>query len=442
MPFTCSLLLIFTVVRFRDMANVTFKLRTPRGTSPQIIYLVYRFGQNDKLAYSTGLKVSPQHWNEKKMRARDVVECLDKDTINNRLNELQNVTERFLTSIKAGTGILSKDSLKAFLDSYTNPATSSLNKFHTFITDYLKQNETRVNPKTGKIICYKVCREHARTYQYLQDFETSRRKGRKLEFEDINLDFYSDFTDYLQKLGLSVNTIGHKIQTLKAWLNEATDRGINHNQQYKSSRFKAITEDTDSIYLSNTELMQIYNCPLENVRLDRVRDLFLMGAFTGLRFSDFTAINESNIKEQVIKIEQQKTGKPVVIPLHPIILNIWNKYAGKLPPVISNQKFNQYIKEVCKLAGISTSEQKNQTRGGMRYRETFSKYELVGSHTARRSFATNLYLSGFPAMSIMQITGHKTETAFKKYIKVTAEQHADLLRKHWQETGEFLRVAK
>ena len=84
------------------------------------------------------------------------------------------------------------------------------------------------------------------------------------------------------------------------------------------------------------------------------------------------------------------------------------------------------------LAGIDSIEQKSITKGGMRLKKSYKKYELVSSHTARRSFATNLYLSGFPTLSIMQITGHRTETAFMKYIKVTANQHASLLRKHWQ----------
>ena len=163
-----------------------------------------------------------------------------------------------------------------------------------------------------------------------------------------------------------------------------------------------------------------------------MRDLFLIGAYTGLRFSDFTSITADNIRFNTLHIEQQKTGKPVSIPMHPIVLNIWKKYGGQLPKVISNQKFNDYLKEVCKLAGIDSIEQKSITKGGMRLKKSYKKYELVSSHTARRSFATNLYLSGFPTLSIMQITGHRTETAFMKYIKVTANQHASLLRKHWQ----------
>ena len=188
--------------------------------------------------------------------------------------------------------------------------------------------------------------------------------------------------------------------------------------------------------------MKIYETDCKSERLNRVRDLFLIGAFTGLRFSDFTSITKDNILSSTIHIEQHKTGGKVAIPLHRVVLEIWRKYGEKLPQPISNQKFNNYIKEVCKLAGIDEMEQKNITRGGMRVRQTYKKYELVTSHTARRSFATNLYLSGFPAISIMQITGHRTEKAFMAYIRVTPEQHAELLREHWIKNNQYMKIAK
>ena len=416
------------------MANITFKLRTQKNANPQMIYLVYRFGRNDKLAYSTGLKILPAHWNKEKMHVRNVYKAPEKDTINNRLSELSHATENYIIQLRAKGRSISKEELRAFLDNYTNNLfPESRNTFHGFVSAYLERNKIRVNPKTGKIISYKTKKEHERTYELMKAFEQQENKGVKLGFEDITLDFYADFTSYLQRLNLAVNTIGHKIQTLKTWLNEATARGINKNLQYKSHLFRAITEETENIYLQEKELEQLYNFEFGSEKLSRVRDLFLIGAYTGLRFSDFTGITPENIRSNTLYIEQQKTGKTIAVPLHPIFRSIWEKYGQKLPRNISNQKFNQYIKEACRLAGIDTSEQKNMTKGGIRIRQTYQKYELVSSHTARRSFATNLYLSGFPTLSIMQVTGHKTETAFMKYIKVTANQHAKLLRLHWQE---------
>lgn len=424
------------------MANVTFKLRKPKSPTPQIIYLMYRFGRNDKLAFSTDLKVLPIYWNEKKMRIRNVVEVLERDTINNRLNELQAVVEAYIVRQKVKSIKITKESIRAFLLDYVKPQRiNNGNALEGFIEDFIKEAPLKINPTTGKRINPARIYVYKKFDEYLKGFEKS--KGRKYDFEDINLDFYEDFTIYLQGLKLAANTIAKHIKVLKAILNEATEKGINTNTAYKSRRFKSSEEATESIYLSIDELEKLHTLDLStNERLNRVRDLFLMGAFTGLRFSDLTRIKSENIKGDYLEIEQQKTGKPVIIPLHPIVSEIWKIYNGKLPTSISNQKFNEYIKEVCKLAGIVEVEQKNKTVGGMRVQSTYKKYELIGSHTARRSFATNLYLSGFPALSIMQITGHKTEGAFMRYIRVKTKQHADLLRKHWAKTGEFMRIAK
>lgn len=425
------------------MANVTFRLRKPNETTPQMIYLVYRFGRNDKLVYSTGLKILPKFWNSEKMRVRNIVEAVKKEIINNRLNELYQIAERFCLERTAKNEPITKENLKAFLDEQTGVTKPfKEDTFHDFVKAYLIRNKTRINPKTGKKLSYKVQREHERTFAYIVEFEKKRNKGKELDFNDITIDFYTDFTDYLQSLNLSANTIGHKIQTLKTWLNEASFKGLNQNKQYKSQHFRATIEKTDSIYLSVSELEKIYQTDCKIERLNKVKDLFLIGAFTGLRFSDFVSLNSDCIKNNIIHIEQKKTGNRVSIPLHPIVAEIWQKYGQKLPDPISNQKFNDYIKEVCQIAGIDSPEQKHITKGGVRVCQTFKKYELVTSHTARRSFATNLYLSGFPAISIMQITGHRTEKAFMAYIRVTSEQHAELLRTHWIKKGQYLKISK
>jgi integrase len=313
--------------------------------------------------------------------------------------------------------------------------------FHGFVTVFLKENKTRTNPNTGKIISKAVMQEHERTYQQIKEFEEKRNKGIRLNFEDITLKFYTDFTNFLQDKGYTVNTIGHKFQTLKAWLNDATEKNINTNFQYRSKKFKIVSEESQNVYLSENELMQMYNFNDMSDSLIRVRDLFLIGAYTGLRFSDFTSITADNIKDGKLYIEQQKTGKPVTIWLRPIFWEIWNKYDGQLPKVISNTKFNKYLKKACKLAGIDGNEEKKITKGGVRLTDTYKKYELVTSHTARRSFATNLYLDGVPSLTIMEITGHKTETSFKKYIKVSGEQHAGLMQTHFEKKENELKTS-
>lgn len=280
-------------------------------------------------------------------------------------------------------------------------------------------------------------REYARTHYYILEYE--KKRGIKLDFNNINQSFMNDFIAFLQEQNLSTNTIGHKIVCIKALMRSANENDLTSNTKFQF--FKGVSEQSDNIALSEDELdslarFDFSSCP----RLERVRDLFLIGCWTGLRFSDFTSIRKENIAGGMITITQHKTDAPVVIPVHPVFKAIWDKYEGDLPANISNQKFNDYIKEVCRIVGINSRILKSITRGGKKQTTVYEKWQLVSSHTARRSFATNLYKSGFPAVSIMQITGHRTESAFLKYIKVTKEEHAKMLMMHWQKNGNLLKV--
>jgi integrase len=438
------------------MANVHFIIHSRESRTAktyekteQPIYLCYRIGKNDKFIYPVGFKTLAKHWNPKEYRLRNITDITDRDKINNFLNELETVTESFITDLKIEKKALTKNELKTFIQNYLHPPKLNENTLFGFFEIFNNQAENRTNSKTGQRVGYKTKREYQRTFQYLKDY--AKKRNKEIDFQDIDLSFYQDFTEFLQneasvdKKGkarkLSLNTIGHKIQSLKVILNEATEKGVNRNLFYKSQKFKAISEDNDNIYLSESELETLRKHDFsKKPKLEKVRDLFLIGAWTGLRFSDFTRIHQDNIRDNRIYIEQQKTAKPVIIPCHTVFSLMWKKYDGHLPKFISNQKFNDYIKEVCQQAKINEVFHKGITKGGTRVTTKYEKWQLVSSHTARRSFATNMYKSGFPAISIMQITGHKTEKAFLRYIKVTPEDHATLLEMHWKKQNSNLKV--
>jgi integrase len=168
--------------------------------------------------------------------------------------------------------------------------------------------------------------------------------------------------------------------------------------------------------------------------LAKARDLFLIGCWTGLRVSDYTELTKANIWGGFIHVRQTKTKDPVTIPIHPVTQAILEKYDFNLPK-ISQQKLNDYIKKVGEAAGIDELTSTTFTKAGIKQTTTKPKCEWVTTHTGRRSFATNLYLSGFPSLHIMKITGHRTERAFMKYIRVTNEQSAEKLRQHWLSIG-------
>ena len=124
-------------------------------------------------------------------------------------------------------------------------------------------------------------------------------------------------------------------------MSEAVDRNLTSNLQFKNKRFKNVEEVSESIYLTVTEIESIYELDLSNnSRLDKVRDLFIIGCFTGLRFSDLIQLRQENIINDgnLARIRTQKTGEIVVIPLNKHVKQILTKYNGKIPDSISNQK--------------------------------------------------------------------------------------------------------
>jgi len=182
-------------------------------------------------------------------------------------------------------------------------------------------------------------------------------------------------------------------------------------------------------------IQKIYNYDFsKNKRLERTRDLFIVGCYTGLRFSDFSQLTSDNIKSELITVKTQKTGEKVVIPLHWTVKNILAKYsetAKGLPRDLSNQRMNDYLKEIGREVKIDEQIHRTQSKDGLKVSKNVSKWELITTHTARRSFATNLYKSGFPSIAIMKITGHRTEKSFMKYIKISLEENANFLQAHW-----------
>lgn len=420
------------------MANIKFMIRDMEAENEQTIYVSSRFGRNDKLMYATTLKVEPLFWDEKKQRVKNSKYCLNKDDINAALTNIESKINLFITDSASKGNPVTKDDLKNLLDIHFGKKIAAAHDFHSFFEEFIRLCDTRISPhRGGQTIDYKTKREYARTYYYIQEYEKKRKL--RLDFRNINQSFFNDFVAFLQELELSTNTIWHKTVSLKAVMKAANEQELTDNTKYKL--FKNVSEESQAIALSENELDLLAHFDFSHsFRLERTRDLFLIGCWTGLRFSDFTRIREENIKNGMLTIQQQKTNEFVTIPLHPVFLRIWEKYKGVLPSNISNQKFNDNLKDVCREAGLNEHVLKSITKGGKKQTTIYEKWQLVSSHTARRSFATNLYKSGFPSISIMQITGHKTESSFLKYIKVTREEHARMLMMHWQKNGNLLKV--
>ena len=410
------------------MANIKFVVRGTEQDTPSTIYVTSRFGRNEKLMYATPLKAAPVFWDETRQRVKNSKYCPYADEVNAALVAISSKLETFIADSAREGRAVTKDRLKEILDRHFGKGTGRADTLHEFFEAYIAECDTRMNGRRGgQTVTYKTKREYARTYEYLQQFE--KHIGRKLDFPDLDKAVMQSFVAYLQGLNLATNTIAHKIISLKALLREAVERELTDNTRWQG--FRHATEETEAVALDEEELEKIRTCDLSHTpHLAEIRDLFLMECWTGLRFSDIIRLRPEHIQGDFVVIQQQKTNNYVTIPIHPVFREIWDRYGG-IPLTISNQKFNDHIKEVCQLAGINESVLKSITKGGRKITTQYEKWQLVSSHTGRRSFATNLYKSGFPSISIMQITGHKTEAAFLKYIRVTPDEHARLLLKHW-----------
>jgi len=364
-----------------------------------LIYLVYHFDKQ-RFKYSTGQKIAPDEWNQARQRPRK------------GHSELTTLLERISTEISIihrrglnDGATLSKAYFKHELDKFLGKQPSSLTLMN-FYKSY--QEEHRPDCKVFKA-----------GVKILQAYPKAKN------FKDINVAWLNQFTKYLEGKNYSANYIGKQIELLRQVLNEATERGINRNMAYRSNKYKKPSEDTDSIYLTIEELIKIHRADLPK-HLHPVRDLFLIGAFTGLRFSDVKNLSQDKATD-FIRLRQQKTSGEVVIPLHWIVREILERGIPKAPTI---QWMDVALKVVGKQAGINEKVIKTFTKGGKREEKVYEKWQLIGTHTARRSAATNMFLSGIPAISIMKITGHKTESSFMSYIKVSGEQNAINLSSH------------
>ena len=258
--------------------------------------------------------------------------------------------------------------------------------------------------------------------------------------EEVDMDWYRSFIKRSELGGsekekLSKNYIGKIVRHVKSVLRFADEQGQKVNQAYRKREFRVLMEEVNNIYLTEAEIGLIRALDLRNhPSLQITRDLFVVGCYTGLRFSDFSQLSEDDIRlyegARMFEVRSQKTDQRVSIPIHPIVEAIMASRNGHLPPFQSDGVMNRNLKVLGRMAGLSEGVEIERTEGGIRRATLKPKYDIIRTHTARRSFCTNAYLKGLDTLDIMAISGHKTESSFLKYIKVTREQRAKRIASH------------
>ena len=239
------------------------------------------------------------------------------------------------------------------------------------------------------------------------------------------------------------STIEKYIGQIKTFCREAEVNHYNVNPEYKSRKFTFKRSKPLDPYLTIIEINKIFELKIDNEQLSKIRDLFIIGLWTGLRVSDFKQLNRLNIiGDDIVVANTEKTGKPAIIPIHRQVKEVLNKRGGNLPkfdlsPESLEILFNKKIKHITKLAGITYSilGDKRDKEINRDVRGIYPKYQLVSSHICRRSFVSNHY-GKIPNRSIMAITTHSTEKQLMDYVKISNDLHIEKVRELWKKEDQ------
>ena len=265
---------------------------------------------------------------------------------------------------------------------------------------------------------------------------TNFREGLTFEFFDER--GLNDYVGYLRDVKEMRNTtIGKQLSFLKWYLRWAFKKGVHQNNAYDSYKPKLKSTQKKIIFLTWDELNRLreFKIPFNKQALDRVRDVFLFQCFTGLRYSDVFNLRRSDIKGDHIEVTTVKTSDSLIIELNKHSKEIIDKYKdvafedGKVLPVITNQKMNDYLKELAELAGIDEPVRQTYYRGNERIDEVTPKYALLGTHAGRRTFICNALALGIPPQVVMKWTGHSDYKAMRPYIDIADDIKANAMSK-------------
>lgn len=425
--------------KFIIMATINFLYRSTKENAPLNLRLLFRHQEID---YIQGAKTelylyshdelienerlsAKLYWNKlhNKKNIKDI-DLENKQTeINTKLNVLKNYILKEFNAANISELANNKSWLKDTVHEYYHPSKSNHkipSKLVPFFDYYIAKRKNELNENRIKNILV--------TKHKLEKFEIS--VNRKFEIIDINEEFKELFVNYCSQHQYARNTQQRELTLIKTICRYARYLGIDTHQHLDS--IKLPRQETKHIHLTYEDLLKIKEAKLPHEYLDNARDWLLISCEVGQRVSDFMRFKSSMIRtekgKKLLEFKQVKTKKLMTIPVTKETKEILAKRNGEFPRAISEQKYNDYIKQVCKIAGINklcegkkrisiAPEDKKPTRND--YRDVigeFEKWELVSSHIGRRSFATNNY-GRVPTTLLINITGHSSEKMFLNYIK-------------------------
>ncbi|WP_324671481.1 site-specific integrase [Hymenobacter sp. GOD-10R] len=395
------------------MATVSFHLKEPQADRPTAIYALLTIDRGNRLKIYTGQSIHPSKWIKDDQRAKERGKG---NELNGHLNDaLNGIQDRLLTTyaehLAAGALPTAAQLKAAAAPVAITPKVPQLDKADllTVFTEWIASRSLTHTPNT--------LRTYRTTLRHLRDFQSAAKYP--VAFDTVGGTFSQRLAEYLlTKRQLRDTAVRKNLVILKCFLAWATEHGYPVPPDYKKISWQR--REPDILTLTRAEVVALASLDLRPA-LNNARGLFLLGVYTGLRFSDVAALRPEHIHVDRLRLTTQKTRDTLTIPIRPEARPLLAQIvAGTLRP-LPNQVLNRYLKELAALAGIDTLTERTHYAGGKRHTTTAPKYEFVTTHTARRTFVTLALEAGLRPELIMKITGHKDLKSFSRYVNVTED---------------------
>jgi site-specific recombinase XerD len=410
----------------------TFNIKEPKKDGETLIlFSSYFKNEGRKFVYSTGELIHPEDWDFENLQPKNLNGRNSKSeqlrVTKRQLDRYSNFFTDLVNNFKLTNRELLINDIKEEFDIEFKRTKAISNKFFEVYDIFL---ELKRNDFTDEANSITTIKRYEYNKKLLQDFQQSTNI--RVHFNLINNSFYNKFIEYcIKEKQYNSNTLRRNIGLFKTFLYWAVEN--NHTYKLDFKKFKTPkAQQTDEVALTMEQVKEVFEFDFKgNTRLEKVRDLFVFGCSTGMRISNYSCIEKKDIVNGVIKVRDKKNSdKTLEIPLNDFSTLLLKKYDYKLPS-LSNQKFNDYIKEVFQVIGYDENVKKTVKVGKDIIEQINPLYERISSHTARRSFITIMKNEKIPDKIIMGFTGHKSLEVFNKYYKPNNDDKKEFMQNVW-----------
>lgn len=397
------------------MAKITFSIDTRNIDKAGLVPIKANICINYKTTSKIVGKIHPENWN------KGVVVPIDKRNkkykelkeLSDKLEKLQFNSKEYFQRLEKEQVEITLKIAKDYLDGKEYSKTKKLD-FWAAYDEFLKASELDVAKNTTK--------SRKTTYNKLKLFE--QETSTLLSFDKIDLSFFDALNEFiLIDQEHEYNDFAATIKRLKAFMNWSFERGYHLNLAFK--KFSAPEKEPTIIKLTWNELETLLYFKFDKPDYQKSRDFFCAGCLTGLRFGDLHRLTKDNITadKKHLELTLEKTKIEVSIAIVPALQTIIDRYAGqyRLLPKYENQSINRNLKLICEAAGINTpTEIKKHDKNGTTL-SFFPKYDVITTHTGRKTFINLAHKNGMDLEYIKKVTGIQQEKTLKRYLDIDKE---------------------